>query len=200
VTPDPQGLKIRAAYITGRTDLADLRLPYGLSFNFCAFERAADWQRLTVTHLHLTHCQAPALILDEAKIDGMLNLVGLAATEVSADRAMIGDLNLQWVALFNEGGVALHLDGANIKGGASLSHSHVTGAVRARAATIGMQLTLQNANLTDDGGEALNLDGADIKGGAFLNPVTVTGEVRALGATIGHVLDLRGAALTNVGG
>jgi hypothetical protein len=54
IGPEPRGLRIRAAYITGPADLADLRLPHGLSFDSCAFEQPADWQRLTVANLHLT--------------------------------------------------------------------------------------------------------------------------------------------------
>jgi len=110
---------------------------------------------------------------------------------------MIGDLNLQWVALFNEGGVALHLDGANIKGGAYLNPVTATGEVRAFGATIGGQLVLEGAALTNEGGKALSLDWADIKSSTSLSRLAAIGEVRGLEATISGQLDLEGATLSN---
>jgi hypothetical protein len=201
VNADPRGLTIRVAYITGITDLADLRLPFGLHFDSCAFEQPADWSRLTVANLHLTHCATPALTLDEANIDGTLDLNGLASTEVRVKDARIGgQLVLRDATLSNKGGTALFLDRADIKGGAFLNPVTVTGEVRAPAATIGSQLALQGATLSNEGGTALSLERADIKGDANLNPVTVTGEVRALGATIDGQLRLEDATLTNKAG
>jgi hypothetical protein len=68
VRPDPRGLNIRAAYITGITDLADFRLLFGLRFDSCAFEQPADWSRITVASLHLKNCAAPGLTLNQAQI------------------------------------------------------------------------------------------------------------------------------------
>jgi hypothetical protein len=198
VRPNPQGLKIRAAYITGLADLADLRLPHGLSFDFCAFEHPADWQGLTVANLHMTDCMIPALTLDEVHIDGTLDLAGLAATRVMANGAIIGaDLKLTKATLTNEGDIALALDRAHVKGNADLTRLTATGQLWANGVIIGWQLDLTKAELTNNGGDALNLDGADVKGGAFLNSVAVTGAVRALSATFGGELNLQDAKLTN---
>jgi hypothetical protein len=76
VRPDPRGLKIRGAYITGPADLAELRLSHSLRFNSCAFEQTADMQRLTVANLQLTNCATPALVLNGAQINGFLDLDG----------------------------------------------------------------------------------------------------------------------------
>jgi hypothetical protein len=201
VLPGPRGLRIRAAYVSGLADLADLRLTYGLSFDSCAFEQPADWQRLTVAHLHLTHCLMPALSLDGVHIDGDLGLAGLTAPEVIANGANIsGDLDLTNATLTNEGGIALALDRAQVKGNAVLTRLSVTGQLWANGAIIGWQLDLKEAKLTNEGGDALNLDGADVKGGAFLNSVAVTGVVRAISATFGGELNLTNATLTNAGG
>jgi hypothetical protein len=179
VTPGPQGLKIRAAYITGRTDLADLRLPYGLGFRFCAFEEPADWSRMTVASLLIVHCTAPSLTLLDVHVGGVLAL--------------------RRTTLANEGGAALSLDRADIKGDAFLDPVTVTGEVRVLGASIG-GLNLRGATLINEGGDALSLDGADIKGDAVLEWMTVMGVVRALDASIGGELNLLGATLTNAGG
>jgi hypothetical protein len=198
VRPNPRGLRIRAAYITGLTDLADLGLAHGLSFDYCGFQQPANWQRLTVANLHLTDCMMPALTLDEVHIDGTLDLTGLAATEVMANGASIGaDLNLTKATLTNHGGKALSLDHAEVKGNALLTELSATGELWANGAIIGWQLDLQRAKLINEDGDALNLNGADVKGGAFLNSIAVTGAVWALGATFGGELNLQGAKLTN---
>ena len=197
VRPNHQGLKIRGAYITGLTDLADLKLSHGLSFDYCAFEQAVDWQRLTVANLHLTNCMMPALTLDEVNIDGTVDLASLAATEVNANGANIGDLNLRNATLTNKGRTALSLDHAHVKGNAVLTQLTATGQLWANGAVIGWQLDLKKAVLTNEGGDALNLDGADVKGGAFLNSAVVIGAVRALSATFGGELNLQDARLIN---
>ena len=199
---DPRGLTIRAAYITGPTDLADLRLPHGLRFDSCAFEQPADWQRLTVANLRLADCTTPSLALNEAHIDGTLDLDGISTTTVTAEGAIIGGvLSLFGATLTNEDGVALGLDRIIVKGSAYLNSMTVTGGVRALMATIGGQLALEGSTLTNAGGIALWLEEVDIAGIAHLNSVTVTGEVRAFGATIAGPLALQGGAkLVNEGG
>ena len=227
VRPDPRGLKIRAAYITGITDLADLRLSFGLHFDSCAFEQLADWSRLTVARLSLIDCAIPGLNLKEAYIgelelqgatltnegdvalgldgaevkgDAFLNSLTVTGRVAAAAATIGGQLRLEEATLTNEGGVALGLDFAEVKGGAFLKAVTVTGMVRAIGATFGGQLILEKAILTNEGDIALGLDGADIKVGAFLNPVTVIGELTAAGATIGGQLSMAGATLTNEGG
>jgi hypothetical protein len=180
VWPDPRGLKIRAAYITGTTDLADLRVPYGLHFDSCAFEQSADWSRMAVASLQLTGCTMSSLTLDYAPISAVLSLSGST--------------------LRNDGGIALSLDGADIKGDAFLNLLNATGEVRALGATVGGQFILRGATLTNEGGIALSLDGADLKLGAFLSPVKITGGLRAVRTTIAGQLDLEGAMLNNEGG
>jgi hypothetical protein len=152
--PDPRGLRIRAAYITGITDLADLRLSFNLRFDSCAFEQLADWSRLTVASLQLVKCIAPGLILYDAHIGGQLKLEGATLT--------------------NKDGIALALDGAEIKGGAYLNPVTVTGMVSAVDATIDGPLTLDGATLTNEGGSALALESAQLWH-VWLTPATVKG-------------------------
>jgi hypothetical protein len=112
VNADPRGLTIRAAYITGITDLANLRLSYGLHFKFCAFQRSANWSRLAVVSLELRECTAPAIMLLDAQIGGSLDLGS--------------------TTIIHEGRKALSLDRASIKGSVFLGPLTVIGEVRAR--------------------------------------------------------------------
>jgi hypothetical protein len=179
VKPDPRGLKIRGAYITGTTDLADLRLTFGLHFDSCAFEESANWPGMTVASLQLIECTTSRLILNKSRIDGLLNLS--RSTFTSSNEP------------------ALNLADAEIKGGAILPRVNVTGGLRLVRTTIGAQLSLGLATLTSRIIPALELDGADIKGDALLRGLTVTGKMQASGARIGSQLNLVGAKLTNEG-
>jgi hypothetical protein len=181
VRPDPRGLKIRRAYITGSADLAGLKLPHALSFDRCAFEQRALWSRLTVAHLHLTECTTRALVLNEAHIDGQLNLDGLRATTAAAVGITIGsDLSLRAATLTNNGESALLLDRADIKGQAFLNSVTVSGRVQALGATIVGPLYLDDAQLSNEGGIALSLDRADVNMDAFLESVTWRASCRPL--------------------
>jgi hypothetical protein len=140
VRPDPHGLKIRGAYITGPADLAGLQIPCSLYFDSCAFEQSADWSFMTVASLHFTGCAARDLTLVGATIGGQLRLEGSTLT--------------------NEGGAALVLDGIDLRGSAFLNPVTVTGEVQAIAATIGGNLRLEGATLTNECGAALVLGSA----------------------------------------
>jgi hypothetical protein len=165
VRPDPRGLKIRGAYITGITDLADLRLSFGVPFDSCAFEESADWSRLRVARLGLTpYLRSPSGMPTSTEPSS-----GLSASQVAAVGATIGgQLVLRGATLTNEGGVALNLARAGINGNALLNPVIVTGKLWATSATIGVNLRLDGSTLTNEGGDALVLDGIDIKGAAPL--------------------------------
>jgi hypothetical protein len=227
VKPDPRGLMIRGAYITGTTDLADLTLTFGLEFDSCAFEQLASWQRLTVASLRVIRCTMSGLILQEAHMNELAlrrsTLINLGGRALSLDGGyvrgrvdltgvtMIGELgatcatiagqfDLGDATITNEGGVALLLDGADVRDGVFLGHATVTGQVRAHGARIGTTFDLNDATLINKGKPALSLDGAEIKGSAVLNRISLTGRMSAIGVTIGGELSLEGATLTNRGG
>jgi hypothetical protein len=200
--PDPRGLRLRGAVITGILDLDHAVLPCPLMFIRSHFTQPPTLRYTTLPGLSLANCDLPGLDLDGARVDGAALLGGLTATGgVRALRAQItGQLGLQEATLTNEGGTALSLDGARVDGGAFLGGLTATGGVRAQGAQITGQLSLQKATLTNKGGTALNLDGARVDGGAFLRGLTATGEVHALRAQITGQLGLQEATLTNEGG
>jgi hypothetical protein len=228
VKPDPRGLKIRGAYITGITDLADLRLAFGLHFDSCAFEESAEWPRLTVASLELIECTTSRLDLDGCHIGGDLILsratfaspnepaLSLADAEIKGGailprvnvagglrvtRTTIGaHLNLGLARLSSQIIPALQLDGADIKGDVLLRSLTVTGGrMQAAGARIGNGLVLVGARLTNEDEHAVVVDGTEIGGSANLDKVTVTGTMRAAGAKIGGGLYLTGATFTNKG-
>jgi hypothetical protein len=185
VTPDPRGLRIRAAHVTAEADLADLRIGHSLKFEYCAFEQPLDWSRITTSgSLGLYGCAMSSLTLDNAEIKGSVFLGNLTATgEVRAVAATIGgQLDLEDANLTNEGGVALNLDSAEIKGAAFLENLTATGEVWAVAATVG-ELELDDANLTNEGGLALRLDTVRLRR-LSLAPASIKGGVGLAGAQI----------------
>jgi len=200
--PDPRGLALRGAALTGVLDLQAAELPCQLGLQLCHLAQPPNLERAIVPALGLQQCHLAGLWLDGARIDGNVFLDGLTATgEVRAPGAHIGlQLGLQGATLTNPGGDALSLDGARIDGNVFFDGLTATGKVRAPGAHIGGQLGLTGATLTNPGGTALNLDGARIDGSVFLDGLTAAGQVRAAGAHIGGQLGLTGATLTNPGG
>ena len=201
--PDPRGLSIRAALITGEADLAEVRIPYSLRFLDCAFEQPVNWRRLTISGiLSLAGCVTLSVNLDQAEIKGGAFLDHLDATgEVSALAATIGGpLDLQNAILTNAGGLALGLDGAEIRSNAVLQNFSATGEVRLTATHIGRQLNLADAKISNADQLALALDNAEINGHAFLDRIAATGEVRAVGAHIGGQLNMADAKISNADG
>lgn len=68
------------------------------------------------------------------------------------------------------------------------------------SATIGGQLSLNDAVLKNPNRRALLMDGASIKGGIFMDNVEIEGETRFIGAIIEGQLTLTGAKLKNPNG
>jgi hypothetical protein len=203
IEPDPRGLSIRAAYVTGETDLVGFHIPHGLSFQDCAFEQPLVWARLIISGVFsLSGCVTLSVNLDRAEIKGSALLDGLTATGgVQALSAIIeGELDLQGATLIGQGGDALNLSGAKIKDAAFLGGLSATGGIVAFGTTIGALLDLHDAILTNESGNALNLHATEIKGAVLLSGLTATGRVDVLDATIGEALFLQDAAIINKGG
>jgi len=200
--PDPHGLRLQGAHITGALDLEHVRVPCPLWLTHCRIEDDADLTNGRLVELTLAHTHSRNLVLVGAQITGSVFLTGLKATgEVRAlDAHLGGQLILINAELTNENGPALDLDRAQITLEAVLTGLKATGEVRALGAHLGGQLILINAELTNENGPALVLDGAQITGSVFLTGLKATGEVRALDAHLGGQLSLVEAELTNENG
>jgi len=163
--PDPRGLRLRGAFVTGILDLDHVALPCPLVLIRSHFRRPPTFEYATLPHLTLDTCHLPGLSLDGARVDGSAFLGGLTATgEVRALSAQItGHLGLQDATLTNENGAALSLDGARVDGSAFLGGLTATGEVRAPGAQITGHLGPQDATLTNDNGAALNVEALTVR-------------------------------------
>jgi hypothetical protein len=199
LAPDPRGLRLRGARITGTLDLAHVEVPCPLVIFSSHFTARATFEYATVPALSLERCHIAGLKLAGVRIHGDAVLNGLTVTgEIYAVGAHIsGAFRLIQAVLTNEGKRALSLDGARIEGGAFLDGLTTTGEVRAIGARINGQLSMKQAILANDGQGALVLDRAHIDGSASLNGLNARGEVRAIGAHINGQLRLRQATLIN---
>ncbi|MFT4218280.1 MAG: hypothetical protein QM619_14000 [Micropruina sp.] len=202
--PDPRGLRLWGADVTGALDLDYATLPCQLTLTHCRFNEPILMQGASLQALTLSGSHVRSLDLDGAHITGSVFLdQGFNATgQVRANGAHIeGLLGMRGATLTNPNGDALSLDGAHITTDVFLDQGfNATGQVRAIGAQIGGQLNMRGATLTNPGSNALTLDGAHITGSVILDAgFTATGQIHATGAHIGRWLNMRGASLTNPG-
>jgi len=95
----------------------------------------------------------------------------------------------------------LNVDGAEVRGGVSLSDGFVAdGEVSLLDSRIGGQLDCSDATFQNPGGVALFADGANVGGGIFFDKVSTQGEVRLLGAQITGNLECDGGKFNNASG
>lgn len=203
--PDPYGLTVRGADVTGVLELGFSRLPCRLALQHCRFVEPVIMQQIVVPALSFSGSRLNGLDLDNAQIDGDVHLDdGFTADgTVRALRAQIGgQLNLSRGTVRSLGGAAaLALDGAVIAGGLFLVGFTASGEVRALGAQIGRQLNARGAGLRNADGDALSLDGAHIGGDMLLDDhFTAIGEVRAPSAHIAGNLTMTGANLSKPNG
>jgi hypothetical protein len=221
--PDPHGLRLRGAKITGRLDLANLTTDVSLQLRDCLLEEgvlARDARLVTVSlsGCQLDHPAEPALTADrltcsvldlsDARITGHVN-----AGAVTLPGAHIGgSLDCDGAALRNDSGPALVAYGLETGEGMFLSRGFTAigagenGAVNLAGARIGGSLDCDGAALRNDSGPALNAPGLEVDQGVFLHfgftaaGAGENGAVRLAGARIGGGLDCDGAALRNDSG
>ncbi|WP_138413312.1 hypothetical protein [Sinomonas gamaensis] len=197
--PDPRGLRIRGAIVTGCLDLDHAKPTGRIVFSFCRFEEAPSFEQAVVPELVLEGVFLPGLSLRSARLTGYCKLTELHSTgPVVAENSQIGSgLDMSGARLCSPGGTALNLDGAHIGGDTALEGLKAWGEVRGLGARIGGQLVLTNGSLDHKGGWALGLDWAEIASGLFMDGLVAAGEVRAPGAKVGGQLILTGAHLCN---
>ncbi|MDN5794221.1 MAG: hypothetical protein L0H79_00545 [Intrasporangium sp.] len=202
-TVDPRGLVLRGAWITGALNLEDADIPFPVTLDHCVLAGGLTGEGCSIRRLAMTDSRAERVDLDGARVDRDLVIAKTTCGQVRAVGATIGgQLVLSGARLANRDGVALNLDGAEIRGSLLAGDGFTaTGELRALDATIAGFLVLSGARLANPDGVALNLDWAEIRGSLLAGDgFTATGQVRALGATIGGQLDLSGANLANPDG
>jgi hypothetical protein len=221
--PDPHGLRLRGARISGRLDLENLTTDVNLELEDCLLDEGVLAWNARLASVGLTGCQlehpaAPPLYADWLTCR-MLDLkgariIGHADTgAVRLDGAHIGgSLDCDGADLRNDSGPALFADGLQVGQGMFLYGGFTAigvgddGAVRLTKAHIGGSLECDGADLRNDSGPALLADGLQVGRDMFLrNGFTATGTgglgaVRLSGAHIGGSLECDGADLRNDSG
>ena len=221
--PDPHGLRLRGARITGRLDLANLTTDVSLQLSDCLLEEGVLAQGARLGFVALNGCQLehPAgrpldayglrcsmLALSGARITGHTSAgaVSLAGAQIG------GSLDCDGAALRSDAGPALLAYGLEVGQGMSLSNGFTAvgaganGAVSLAGAHIGGSLDCDGAELRNDSGPALIAYNLQVGQSVFLHRgFTATGAgkkgaVRLDGARIGGNLDCARADLRNDSG
>ena len=221
--PDPHGLRLRGARISGQLDLKNLSTDVNLELSDCLLEdgvlaRDARLASVGLIGCRIEQCAEPPL--DAARLT--CSFLDLTRTRItgSGERGAVdlvgahvgGQLDCSGAELCNDSGPALAADGLQVGealalgGGFTATGSGERGAVRLVGAHVGGQLDCSGAELCNDSGPALAADGLQVGqalalGGGF----TATGRgergaVRLTGAHISHYLYCRGAHLRNASG
>jgi hypothetical protein len=218
--PDPRGVRLHGARVTGTLDLNYIEAAVGMELRGCRFDHPVLLRDAHLPWLALTGSCVPALDGDELQVNSNLSLdEGFRVTghgERGAVRLrgahIIGQLSLRGAELTNEVGPALagdrlQVDGALFldKGFRASGHGE-RGAVRLVGAHITGELSLSGAELTNEAGPALVGDGLQVDGALFLrggfraSGRSERGAVRLVGARVTGQLSLRDANLTNEDG
>jgi hypothetical protein len=221
--PDPHGLRLRGAKITGRLDLENLVTDVNLELGDCFLEEGIIAQDARLASLVLTRCRLqhpaePPLSADRLTtsvlILSMTKIIGHAsAGAVHLIGARIGgDIDCEGAALRNDSGPALVADrlqvgqSMSLRGGFTATGASDLGAVRLVGARIDGFLECDGASLRNSSGPALGADGLQVgdslylRGGFTATGASDLGAVRLVGARIGGDLDCTGAALHNHSG
>jgi hypothetical protein len=221
--PDPHGLRLRGARISGRLDLENLTTDVNLELSDCLLEEGIDARGARLAGVGLAGCQIehPAeppldadrltcteLVLDESRIIARTGkgAVCLGGANVG------GQLSCTRAALRNDSGPALSADGLQVgraivlRGGLTATGHGGLGAVRLPGAHISGNLECDGASLRNDSGPALSAASLQVGRAMFLRGgFTATGHgdagtVRLTGAHIGGQFSWIGASLRNDSG
>jgi len=203
--PDPHGLRLRGARITGRLDLENVTTDVNLELADCILEEGVLARDACLAFVALTGCQfehpaeppldgarltCSVLRLNGARVighndTGAVNLFGAHIT---------GPVGFEGADLRNDSGPALFADGLRVdqdmfmRGGFRATGSGDAGAVRLLGARIGGNLDCTRAKLRNKSGSALNAGSLQV--GQDLN---LTDGFTAAGGGKDVAVDLTGA-------
>lgn len=167
--PDPRGIRIRGARITGRLDLENVTSDVGLELIDCIIEDG----------IHAYGAKLPQLGLVGCLVIGEVNLGG----------AHLGLLNCEGATLRNANGSALYANGAQIDhamilmSGFNARGAGDNGAVHLSGARVGGWLNCKGAVMRNESGPALKAKQATLWSANL-------SEVVAVGAGVGPAVDL----------
>jgi len=189
--PDPRGIRLRGARISGRLDLNYLTATIPLSLTDCLLPdgivaSSATLPALILRGSLLAHRDLPPLVarrLTTTVLDLSLATVTarceLAAVDLAG--AELGLLDARGATLVNAGGPALGAEGLVVgqdvflDGGFTATASGSLGAVQLAGARIGGQLVCADAAITGTNGSALSTDGLVVGQDLYLARLTASG-------------------------
>lgn len=215
--PDPRGIRLRGARISGELDLSYINTTTGLFLVSCYLDQEIQLRDTHLPRLVLRWTAIPTLFGDGLHMDGSVFLdKGFTATARDRDAAVRlnnahirGTLNLAGAQLANQHGAALEASGIRVDGDLVLNDGFAAcadsehGAFCISHAQLGGQLLASGARLTNLSGPALHADGLCVDDGVFLDGGFTAegngdnGAVRLLGAQIRGSLHLDCAQLAN---
>jgi hypothetical protein len=221
--PDPHGLRLRGARISGQLDLANLSTDVNLELRDCLLEdgvlaRGARLASVGLTGSRIGQRAGPPLDAERLTCSALdltrARIIGHAERgAVHLPGAHIGGLlDCSGAELRNDSGPALAADGLQVDQGLFLTGVLAAtgggedGAVSLIGARIGGLLDCSGAELRNDSGRALAADSLQVNQGLFLRGgFTATGggedgAVSLIGARIGGSLECDGAQLRNDSG
>ena len=208
--PDPHGLRLRGAKITGRLDLENLATDVWLELEDCLLEEGvlARWARLAglslagcqIEHpaeppLDGAHLTCTALWLNGTRVIGHAD--GGAVSLIDAHIG--GNLICSGANLRNDFGPALNAEVLQVgqalflRDGFTAIGSGDNGAVNLLSAHIGGYLDCTGADLRNDTGDGLNAYGLQVDKGMYL-----VGGFAATGGGEGRAVNLTGARVGGV--
>ncbi|MDN4609612.1 hypothetical protein [Arthrobacter burdickii] len=197
VSVDPQGLRIRGAFITGRIDFSYATLPCRIEFDRCSFEDAPIFDNASLIELSFNNSILPGLSVSSTTIKGGLYLEdALCEGGCWLSSLRTGTLSLYGASISNSDGEALDLDRAVVDGNAILNNLEGTGKVSARGLHVSGDLDLTGANLANTQGIALHLTEAVVEN-LTLDGVRVVGQIFAQGVRARNI-SLVGARIFNL--
>ncbi|GLY97910.1 hypothetical protein [Actinoplanes sp. NBRC 103695] len=222
--PDPHGLRLRGARITGRIDLANITSDLVLELGDCLLPDGLDLRNARLPAVALTGCRieqtagsgdapvdATRLTARVLSFDSSTILATAAAGAIRLAAARIGTVDSRGARLGNTGGPALEAGGLHadhsvfLSDGFDATSTSEQGTVRLIGAHIGGQLNCGGAALRNTTGPALNADGLSVAQGVLLQrgftatSTSEQGTIRLIGAAT-SALHCAGARLENTAG
>jgi hypothetical protein len=215
--PDPRGLRLRGARITGQIDLENITSDLALDLRDCLLSGGLNVRNAQLLSVALTGCRIEQPV-DATRFAARVFSLGRstvrAASAVGAVRltaARVGTVDCRGAMLENPTGPALDADGIQVDqsmflhDGFAATSASEQGTIRLLGAHIGGQLNCIGARLKNTTGPALNADNLQVKqnvmlrGGFTATSASEQGTIRLLDAHVG-TLDCAGAHLENTVG
>lgn len=156
------GVRLRGAWVTGQVDLQGCQIGADITLSKSVLEKAPNLVNSRLRGLHISGCELPGLIADQAHFDGPLFLRAgcLVTGEISLPSARIdGDLQLCDVDLRVDRGVALFANGLTVLGSIYMGdHPYSpndtvftsTGAMYLASARIDRDFYIKNVSVSGD--------------------------------------------------